>query len=251
MNIQSLSKRPMINAWLSIPSPWIAEIFVETGYHTITLDLQHGFISQDTAVSMVQAVSNTPTMVRISWNDPAEIMKMLDIGVAAVICPMINNKEDAEKFVRAAKYPPKGSRSFGPIRAALRNADYFGQANEKTLAIVQIETKESVDNLSEILDVNGVDGVYIGTIDLSISMGLENPGDLNNPELMAVVKEIVNQVKSRGQILAIHTMKSEDIDKLHRFDFDIITPINDNSALQNQARLVLHETETHLRDLGQ
>ncbi|MCB0293778.1 MAG: 2,4-dihydroxyhept-2-ene-1,7-dioic acid aldolase, partial [Calditrichaeota bacterium] len=137
----------VINGWCSIPSSFSAEIMAHQGFDSITIDTQHGLVEYQTAVTMLQAISTTPVipLIRVPWNEPGRLMKMLDAGAYGVICPMINTPEDAEALVGACKYPPRGYRSFGPIRAKYYGGgsshgggDYHQFADEETLVIPQI-----------------------------------------------------------------------------------------------------------------
>jgi 4-hydroxy-2-oxoheptanedioate aldolase len=113
-----------INGWLSIPSAWTAEIMASSGYDAVTIDMQHGYMDFETAFAMLQAIGNTRAvpLVRVWWNDPALIGRMLDAGALGVICPLINNRDQAAAFVGACRYPPQGFRSHGPMRAACATA---------------------------------------------------------------------------------------------------------------------------------
>ena len=153
-----------INGWCSIPSSFSAEIMAHQGFDSITIDMQHGLVDYQTAVTMLQAISTTAVIpfTRVPWRDPARLMKVLDAGSYGIICPMINNADDAEALVAACKYPPRGFRSFGPIRAKYYGGggthgggDYHQFADEETLVIPQIETREAIKNLDEILAVPG------------------------------------------------------------------------------------------------
>jgi 4-hydroxy-2-oxoheptanedioate aldolase len=126
-----------VNGWLAIPSAFSAETMAHAGWDSLTIDMQHGVIDYQAAVNMLTAISTTPTVpiVRVPWLDPGIIMKMLDAGAYGVICPMVNTREDAEKLVAATHYPPRGTRSFGPIRALLyAGADYARHANDTVIA---------------------------------------------------------------------------------------------------------------------
>ncbi len=121
-----------INAWLTIPSAWTAEVLAHAGFDALTIDMQHGLTDYQTAVTMLQAISTTDVvpLVRVPWNEPAMIMRLLDAGVYGIISPMINNRAEAEAFVSACRYPPLGYRSYGPIRANVYGGDdYFANAN--------------------------------------------------------------------------------------------------------------------------
>ena len=121
-----------VNGWLAIPNSFSAETMAHQGWDSLTIDMQHGVVDYQAAVAMLTAISTTPVtpMVRVPWNDPGTIMKMLDAGAYGVICPMVNTREDAETFVAAAHYPPLGSRSFGPIRALLYGGADYGNAGQ-------------------------------------------------------------------------------------------------------------------------
>src|SRR5206468_2190281 len=111
----------VVHGWLSIPSAFSAEVMAHQGFDSLTVDMQHGVVDYQVAVTMLQAVSTTPVipLARVPWNDPARLMKILDAGVYGVICPMISTRAQAEALVAACKYPPRGYRSFGPVRASL------------------------------------------------------------------------------------------------------------------------------------
>jgi 4-hydroxy-2-oxoheptanedioate aldolase len=163
-----------VNGWLSIPSAFSAEVMAHQGFDSLTIDMQHGVVDYQVAVTMLQAVSTTPIvpLARVPWNDPAWIMKILDAGAYGIICPMINTRADAEALVAACKYAPRGYRSWGPVRALIyAGADYKDHADEQLLVMPMIETAEAVKNLDEILDVPGVDAVYVGPADLSLTLG--------------------------------------------------------------------------------
>src|SRR5688572_26203155 len=110
-----------INGWLAIPSAFSAEIMAHQGFDSLTIDLQHGLIDYQVAVSMLQAISTTSVvpLARVPWNEPGIVMRVLDAGAYGVICPMIDDADDVEALVRACKYPPRGHRSYGPVRASL------------------------------------------------------------------------------------------------------------------------------------
>ena len=196
-----------VNGWLSIASSITAELVANQDFDSVCVDLQHGSIDYQAAVPMLQAISTssrTP-LVRVPWNDPAIIGKLLDAGAYGVICPMVNTRAQCEAFVAACRYAPKGSRSFGPQRAVLyAGPDYAAKANETILTLAMIETVEAVDNLEAILATPGLDAVYVGPSDLSLSMG-ETPGyDPKFPKVMAAIKHIAEAAKRHGVVPCIH-----------------------------------------------
>ena len=185
--------KAVINGWLQIPSSFSAEVMANQGWDSLTVDMQHGVIDYPNALQMLQAISTTETvpLARVNWNDPGQIMKILDAGCYGVICPMISNRKEAEKFIQACMYPPKGYRSFGPIRGLIYGGgDYGEHANDEILKIAMIETKESLDKLDEIMSTPGLNGIYIGPADLSLAIGQKPAFD--NAEGTPTYNEIVN-----------------------------------------------------------
>ena len=165
--------KAVLNAWCAIPSPFSTEVMASLGWDSVTVDMQHGVVDYQTAVGMFQAISTTSAapMARVPWNDPAIVMKMLDAGAYGLICPLVNSAEEAERFAKACRYPPRGYRSSGPIRAMIYGgADYFDHADDTIVTFAMIETTGALANLDAILAVEEVDAVYIGPSDLSLSL---------------------------------------------------------------------------------
>ena len=240
-----------INAWLAIPNSWTAEMVARAGYDIVTIDMQHGLIDYQVALSMLQAISSTnvPALVRVPWNDPGILMKVLDAGAAGVICPMINTKEEAEQFIGACRYPPLGYRSYGPLRAINLDRDYFKTANSKIIVLAMIETKQALENIDEIISVEGIDGFYIGTMDLSISLGIKDLGELKNPTLKNAIDLIVSKAKGKGLIVGMHSRTIEDLPLLRSWEFNIITSINDSKLLNSSATIELRNTKDELMEV--
>jgi len=237
------------NAWLTIPHAWTAEIIAHTGFDACTIDLQHGLADYQTAVSMLQAISTSETvpLVRVPWNEPILIMRMLDAGAYGVIAPMINNVQETKVFVESCKYPPIGSRSYGPIRASLSYGnDYFQEANNDVLAIAMRETKEGLANVEEIASVEGLNGFYIGTIDLSISLGIKSLGDLHNEQLLSAIKSIVAAAKKHNLMVGVHTKSAEETEILRKIGVSLLTPMTDSNLLKTNAELILDQIRKSL-----
>jgi len=198
----------VVNGWLSIPSTFSAEVMAHQGFDSLTIDMQHGVVDYQVAVAMLQAISTTPVipLARVPWNDPGAIMKILDAGVYGVICPMINTRDQAEALVRACKYPPLGYRSYGPVRASIYGgADYGDRANQDLLVIPMIETREAVANLDEILSVPGIDAVYVGPADLSLTLGCKPRLDQTDPPVVEAQQKIVAACQRHGVVAGLHT----------------------------------------------
>lgn len=194
--------------WLSIPSSFSAEAMANLGFDWLCIDMQHGVSDYADAVTMLQAISttNTPPIVRVPWNEFGIIGRMLDAGAMGVIIPMVNSAEEAKQAVAACRYYPEGARSFGPARAAYyAGSDYFAHANREVACIPMIETRQAVERIDEILAVPGIDAVYVGPADLSITLGLPPGMDNAAPEFNDALATIVAACKRHGVTPGIHS----------------------------------------------
>jgi 4-hydroxy-2-oxoheptanedioate aldolase len=202
--------RPTINGWCSIGNPFTAEIMAAQGFDSITIDMQHGALDYGHLLPMFQAMraSGATLMARVPWLEPGIIMKALDAGAYGIICPMVNTADEAARLVSYLRYPPLGNRSFGPTRAAFAaGANYASEANDNILAFAMIETAEGMVNLDAIAATPGLDGLYVGPADLSLSMsgGRLTPGmDREEPEMTAALQLIVAACKTNGIRAALH-----------------------------------------------
>ncbi len=172
-----------IGTFVGLGHPDVTERLSRLGFDWLLIDGEHASLGLETMQVMMQAMngSNCTPLVRPQWNDMVIIKRVLDIGAHGVLVPWVNTKEEAEYTVRACKYPPEGFRGCGPRRAALFDPDYAKTANDEILIIVQVETRQAVSNLDDILSVKGIDAYYIGPNDLSQSFGCYPP-QLSNPQ---------------------------------------------------------------------
>jgi 4-hydroxy-2-oxoheptanedioate aldolase len=196
-----------LGGWLVIPSSSSAEIMAHCGVDWLCVDMQHGSIDYQMAVHMLQAISTTDVVpiVRVPWNEPGIIGKTLDAGAYGVIIPMVNSRAEAEAAVAACRYAPLGTRSYGPGRAVLyAGRDYFPNANGSVLCICMVETKQALANLDDIVSTPGVDAVYVGPSDLSVSLGL--PPNYDNPDrpFTEAIDAILSACKRHGVIPGVH-----------------------------------------------
>lgn len=201
------SGRAVVNGWLAVPSSFSAEVMAQQGWDSLTVDLQHGIVDYQAMVGMLQAISTTATVpvVRVPWLEPGALMKALDAGAYGVICPMVNTREDAQKLVAYTHYAPRGTRSFGPIRAAMYGGpDYASQANDTIVTFAMIETKQALDNLDDILSVEGLDAIYIGPSDLSLALGCRPVFDDVDPPVAEAIAHILARAKAHGLRAGIH-----------------------------------------------
>jgi 4-hydroxy-2-oxoheptanedioate aldolase len=196
-----------VNGWLAVPNSFSAETMAHQGWDTLTIDMQHGMIDYAAMVTMLQAISTTPTVpvVRVPWLEPGIIMKSLDAGAYGVICPMVSTREDAQKLVAYTNYAPKGTRSFGPVRALLYGgSDYAQHANSTVVAFAMIETAQALDNLDDILSVEGLEAIYIGPSDLSLALGCRPVFDDPDPKAVQAIDHILERAKAHGVVAGIH-----------------------------------------------
>ena len=230
----------IVNAWLSIPSAYAAEVVAHSGFDAATVDMQHGMMGFSEALGMLQAISATAAipLVRPPALDPHGIMRMLDAGAYGVICPMISTPEQAEALVAACRYPDAkskngGSRSFGPARGLLYGGtDYFARANDEILVLGMIETREALANLHAILDTPGLDGIYLGPNDLAIDLGFPPKAEHDAPEVVDAVARVRGETVRRGKVAGIFCSGGTAARDRVREGWSLVTPGNDAALLR-------------------
>ena len=215
-----------IGCWLSLANSYTAEAISKLGFDWVCIDMQHGLIDYSDLTSMLPAISSSDAtpLVRVPWNEPYEIMKALDAGAYGVIVPMVNNREEAARAVAACRYPPDGTRSFGPIRAALYAGNGYAQeANDQLACIAMIETVEGIENVEEIVTTPGLDGIYIGPADLALALGLPVSGDQPQAEHLEVVTRIRDVCRQHKVAVGIHTSSLEYAQKYLALGLNFVT----------------------------
>lgn len=202
-------------AWASLGVPILAEYMARDGFPAVVLDSQHGLYEPATTAAGVAAVhaAGAAPIVRVGVADFAGVSRALDFGAEGVIAPMINSAADARAFAAAAKLPPVGERSWGPSRALALNrlplADYLARANRETLTLAMVETRTALANLDAILAVNGIDGVFVGPSDLSITLSDGATLDPESPEVDEACKAIVLAAGRAGKLAGAYTAGAE------------------------------------------
>ncbi len=205
--IKSLLKqgKQTAGAWLQMTSPFSAEIMARAGFDWLIVDMEHAPGDFLNLASQLQAMGETGCVpfVRAPWNDPVAIKRILDTGVMGVLIPYVNTAEEAKNAVAACKYPPEGIRGLaGSPRAAYfgqNSMDYLKDANDEILVIIAVETGEAIDNLDEILAVEGLDGIFVGPMDLATSMGYF--GDPSHPEVQQAIATVEKKTLKAGKYL--------------------------------------------------
>ena len=232
----------VVNGWLGIPNGFSAETMAHQGWDSLVVDLQHGVIDYSSMVPMLQAISTTNVVpiVRVPWLEPGILMKALDAGAYAVICPMVNSRDDAEKLVAYTHYAPQGTRSFGPIRALLYGgADYPKHANETIVTFAMIETAKALDNLDDILSTPGLDAIYIGPSDLSLALGCAPVFDDVDPPVVEAIDHILARAKAHGVVAGIHNGTPEAALKRIAKGFRFVTIASDARLMAAGAQAVM------------
>ncbi|CAN7725117.1 aldolase/citrate lyase family protein [Variovorax sp. LjRoot84] len=226
------------NGYCMMPGTFGAEIFASQGFDCVTVDLQHGLIGYSEAIPMLQLLSRldvTP-LVRVPALDEGVIMQMLDAGAMGVTCPMIETREQAERLVEYAYYPPVGCRSFGPILPLSQyGSEYLEQANSSIATFAMIETARGVENIEAITEVEGLTGIYLGTMDLAMSLGRPRAKLFEDEVLDAAVSSIVSHAKRRGLIVGLLVSGTGGIRKSIDFGFNFITAATDIGAMRSDA----------------
>jgi 4-hydroxy-2-oxoheptanedioate aldolase len=222
--------RLIVNGWMSSASSYMAEVMGHSGFDSVVVDMQHGMIGYEGALAMLQAISATPAvpMARVAANDPALVMQLVDSGAYGVICPLVTSAEDVRRFVSACRYPPQGSRSFGPARGLLYGGpDYFERANEEVLTFALIETAAALASLPDILAVPGLDGLYVGPNDLALSMGFPPKLEPDHPEVLAAMERIARLAGEAGKIVGTHIISAEATAQRLGEGYSMLTPGSD------------------------
>lgn len=229
MTIPSIKQRwapgPAFGAWMFLREPMTAEAAARAGYDYVVVDLQHGIASEPEALAMIQATeaAGAIPVVRVATNHPMTIGRALDLGALAVIVPMVNDRASAIRAVDACRYSPVGSRSYGPVAAISRYTEEYAHiANETVACVVMIETAEALENLDDILSVPGVDGIYVGPVDLSLTLGLPPLPDHDDERFTSAIRRILAACERHGIVPGIHASAAL-ADKWRQAGFRLIT----------------------------
>lgn len=200
---RALSGEVLAGAWLNLGSSLTAEMAGRAGFDWALIDQEHGAGDSENLLSQLQALEATSAvgLVRIAWNEGPRFKQALDLGSSGIMVPYINNAEEARQAVAAMRYPPQGMRGAAKFqRAAGYGQDfdaYFAEANANLLTIIQIETAAGVANVEEIAAVDGVDVLFVGPLDLSISMGI--PQQNAHPDFRAAIHRVVAACRKSGK----------------------------------------------------
>ena len=226
-------------AWSGLGSPLVAENLIRCGYDSVNIDMQHGLYSFNEARDAISAIklAGGHAIARVPLGDFATVSRLLDCGAEAIIAPMINSVGDAQQFIDSAKFPPRGARSFGPHRAiALHNLgtgqEYVNIADNQTLTLAMIETKEALDNAEIIASMDGIDGLFIGPADLSISLTNGTGYGPTSEQTMKAAEQIANVAKKSGKIASAFAISPAHAREFEKIGYTLISNGTDMSILK-------------------
>jgi len=233
------------NAWSTFGGASAASVLAATGFDAVTVDLQHGEHTLERLGEVVGAIERAGAVpfVRLGWNDPGGIMRALDLGARGLICPMVDSAEDAASFVRFCRYPPLGARSYGPVRSAFGTGrEQTDAANAAIIAFAQVETAEGWANVEAICATTGLDGVYVGPADLSLTLGLAGFADLASHEMLDALDRVVTAASAHDVVAGIHAPSIERAVEMARRGFRFVGAAGDAELLRGGAAESLERT---------
>lgn len=226
--------------------PGAPALFAAAGYDFVFIDMEHGSYSMETVADLIRGAKSVgmATIVRVPHLESYFISRVLDAGAEGIMVPMTSTKEQAERIVRYSKYAPLGGRGFGgqmghtdykPVKAA----EFMKEANENTLVVAQIETREAIENIDAILSVEGIDVGLIGPNDLSISLGV--PDQLNSEMMNHAIEKVVDTAKKRKKASGIHVGNIDLIRKWRAKGMTVLTYSTDIGFMYNASKSSLEE----------
>jgi len=216
----------LAGGWLNLGSSLTAEMAGLAGFDWVLVDLEHGVGDYAALVHQLQGIGCTPAapVVRIDWNEPWKFKRVLDLGVAGVMTPYVNTADEAARAARAMRYPPAGIRGVARLNRACGFGqgfgEYFRHANEQLLTIVQIETTEALKNVDVIAAVEGVDVLFIGPLDLSVSLGI--PEQYDHPQFKAAMQRVAGACRAARKAAGILLAAPEQLDEVVAAGFTFV-----------------------------
>jgi 4-hydroxy-2-oxoheptanedioate aldolase len=222
---------PAFGLWSAMPASITVELAAAAGYDYVCIDLQHGLSDEWTMVSMLQAAAPIAPLVRTAWNEPGLIMRALDLGAAGVIVPLVGSGAEAARAVDACRYPPDGTRSYGPSRAELViGSSAPDELAAAALCFVMVETRDGLERVDEIAATPGLDGIYIGPSDLSLALGLTPRA--GGPPLESAIARVRHAAHAHGLIAGMHCSSGADARARAAEGFELVTVAVDASLFR-------------------
>jgi 4-hydroxy-2-oxoheptanedioate aldolase len=229
--------------FLNLGSSLTAEIAGKAGFDWLLFDIEHGMGDRQELLTQLQAVEGTPAapLVRIAWNDPVRFKRVLDLGVSGVMVPMVNSADEARRAASAMRFPPEGVRGVARMNRACDFGpsfnDYFKNANSRLLTVVQIETNAAIESLDEIAAVDGVDVLFVGPLDLSVSLGV--PDQFDHPVEQEAVAKVVEACRGAGKAAGILVANEEQLKQVKALGFTFVAIGSDGGLLVREMRALV------------
>lgn len=235
-----------LGIWSSLCSPISAEILADAGFDWILFDSEHSPIEIAALLPLLQASARATgnSAVRIAWNDPVMIKRVLDLGAQTIFAPFIQSADEARDLVASCRYPPKGKRGVaGSTRASRygRTKDYISRANDEICIVAQIETLDAIENIEAIANVEGIDGIFVGPSDLSASMGF--PAQAGHPQVQSVLRDCAKRIRKAGKPPGILATNSKDAKRYFDWGYIFVAAGVDVALLTKAVDTLITEFE--------
>ena len=235
-------------SWLSLCSPMASEAMGLLGFDWLLIDMEHGAGDYQTLVHQLQAIGcagDTEPIVRVQWNDPVVLKRVLDAGARGVMVPGIKTVEEARRAIASIKYPPQGIRGIASVRAGRYGLDsgYLKESNTEIAMFLQIETKEAVAAIDSILALPGIDVCFIGPNDLAAELG--HTGEITHPEVAAAIKKVEDAANAKGIALGTVSRGWEFAKPLFDKGYRAVSILSDVHHMLNASRASLDQFRAH------
>ena len=230
------SKEILVGTLVTLPSPEVCELLANVGYDWLFIDAEHGAFNPQQAQTMLQAAGSVPCLIRVPDDETIWIKKALDIGAAGVIVPQVHDANQAKKIITDCKYAPDGNRGIGIGRAHKYGVDferYLKNANRETAVVLQAESSEAVDNITDIVALDGVDAILVGPYDLSASLG--RPGEVDHPIVQSAIEKIIGACQNANITMGIFGVSADAVMPYKEKGFNLLTVGTDTAFLINAA----------------
>jgi len=234
----------VIGTWCELPSPAVINVIAKAGLDFVIIDMEHGAMDYKIAQEMIMAAEceNCETIIRVSRNDESDILRALDIGASGILVPHIESVRDKDKVVSYSKFSPLGKRGFNPyIRAGSYRSvasNYFSEQNKKNMLGLLLEGVNALKNLENIISDSEIDVVYIGTYDLSVSLGV--PGDVTNKKVISSLEKAVDKIRKNGKSAGCMIHNTDDLKRFKEIGIQFITYKVDTAIIYDSYSKIKH-----------